>query len=147
MSAKINRVVIAVKDIDKSIGKYSKLLGTTFGKTGDAIAAKFGLVAAFSWEAGVELVMPVQGTDNPGAQQFKSYLEKNGDGIVGVDFDVPAFDKVKASANETGASYLGGFELCQEDIKTDYQDRFKSFKEEIFLLDGVSMAFNVIELK
>ena len=59
----VNRVTIGVKDLEKGIELYSKLLGATFYDQ-SVPAEPFGLRCAISWDAGIELVAPLPGRDS-----------------------------------------------------------------------------------
>ena len=59
----VNRVVVAVKDLEKAIDIYSKLLGATFYDV-SAGSEQFGIKAAISWDAGIELCAPIAGTNS-----------------------------------------------------------------------------------
>ena len=52
----INRVTMAVWDLEEGKAFYSKLLGATFHPVHDEDAAAHGVVCAIAWDAGIELV-------------------------------------------------------------------------------------------
>ncbi|MFI6309594.1 hypothetical protein ACIBEK_05485 [Nocardia fusca] len=57
----VNRIVVGVPDIDQAIAHYEKLLGATFERVPDEFCKGFGSRVAISWDAGIELVAPLQG--------------------------------------------------------------------------------------
>lgn len=152
MKAKLHRVGIVVKDLDTSIAMYEKLLGTTFHKSGDAVAEQAGVHVAAAWDAGVELVKPVSGSKNPIAIKMEEYLKTHGDGgVFAVGYrcdDIVAANKV---SEELGMSnLLPTFKFTQEQIDAEFNGAYRRFEETV--LDtlkkmGYLFAYNLIEEK
>ena len=122
----INRVVIAVRDIDRAVRFYSELLGATFHDA-SAGAERFGIKAALSWDAGIELVAPL-----PGRESFIARsIEESGEGLRQVIFAVDDVDEVRLKAEEMGVGVEQTIELTQDQLREYFQDRFGKFKEYV----------------
>lgn len=78
----INRVIMVVNSerFDKAVTFFSQLLGGTFQEI-PAVAA-YGLRATANWEAGIEVIAPLKGTDTPPDPVYLDFLEKCGGGAV-----------------------------------------------------------------
>lgn len=121
----VNRVVIAVEDLQKAIELYSKLLGATFhGASPDA--ETYGVSVAMSWDAGIELACPLPGRDSP----IRKFIEKHGEGLMAVVFAVDDVDECRATAEQMGVGVLAMIaDYDQEQIDKYLQGRFKKYKE------------------
>ena len=78
---KIDRVHVAVKDMDKAIKFFSEVLGTTFGEP--LVDEAVGIKVVFS-PIGVELVESI----SPDSA-FAKFIEKRGEGLYSLTFKVP----------------------------------------------------------
>ena len=122
----VNRVVIAVKDLDKAVALYSKLLGATFHDANPTDAAAHGVSVAMSWDAGIELACPLPGRDSP----IKKFIETHGEGLMGVVFVVDDVDECRAMAEQMGIGVLAMIaDYSQEEIDKYLQGRFRKYKE------------------
>ena len=116
MKAKgVNRVLIAVRDVEEASKRYSSLLGIRFWDAG--VQEDFGVRAMVSWEGGVELIAPLD-TDSRVAR----FLEKNGESIYGVAFNVTDIDRAVTAARQKGIRIT-------HTIDQDQSGKFKLFKE------------------
>jgi methylmalonyl-CoA/ethylmalonyl-CoA epimerase len=121
----VNRVTIAVKDLEKGMALYSKLLGATFHDQ-CVPAEPFGLRCAISWDAGIELVAPLPGRDS----FVTSFLEKQGEGLMGVVFAVDDVEECCARAEKMGIGVLSLIaDYDENQIDAYLQGRFKKYKE------------------
>jgi methylmalonyl-CoA/ethylmalonyl-CoA epimerase len=111
----LDRVVIVVKDLEKSAKRYSELLGTSFWDAG--VQEKQGFRAMFSWEGQIELVSPISAQS--GAAKF---LEKKGEGIFGVAWKVEDIDEAQVLVDKHGFKMIHKFEFTNT-------PEFKLFKE------------------
>ncbi|MDD5094926.1 MAG: VOC family protein [Dehalococcoidia bacterium] len=141
----VNRVVIAVKDLERGKQLFSKLLGATFHSTNDEEAASLGVSMAMSWDAGIELVSPLPDRDS----KIKQIVETRGEGLIGVVFVVDDVEEAKEAADELGIPVWYTVDYSQEQIDTYQQGRFRKFKE--YMLDprgvhGVGAIIAQIEL-
>ena len=102
----VNRVVMAVRDIDAGRAFYEKLLGCTFHHGNDEEAAAFGVRMLFSWDAGIELIAP-----------------------IGVVWAVADADAAKSAGAELGVSTFHTLDYSQAQIDDDLQGRFRRYYE------------------
>lgn len=121
----VNRVTIAVKDLEKGKDLYSKLLGATFHPGSEADAAALGIEVAMSWDAGIELVAPLPDRDS----HVKNIIEKRGEGLIGVVFGVDNVDEAKGAADSIGIRTWHSLDYSQEQIDEHLQGRFRKYKE------------------
>jgi len=141
----VNRVVIAVRDLDKGIALYSELLGATFHEVGP-LAEPFGVRAAFSWDAGIEICAPLPGRDSP----MKQSIEQQGEGLVGVVFGVENVDEARERAEKLNIRVSALIEYDQGQIRQYLQDRFKKYKQYMLKAAdtyGVRVILGQIEAK
>ncbi len=128
----INRVVMAVWDLEKGNTFYAKLLGATFHPVHEEDAAAHGIECAIAWDAGVELVAPLP--DRPSF--VRQHLEKNGEGLVGAVFAVEDVDASKDAALKLGVRVVGSLDYEQATIDRWLQGRFEKYKEYFLAPDG-----------
>jgi methylmalonyl-CoA/ethylmalonyl-CoA epimerase len=119
----VNRVVIAVKDMEKAMDTYSKLLGATFHDV-SAGSEQYGVRAVISWDAGIELCAPIAGKNS----YVEQIIEKRGEGLMGVVFCVDDADQACARAKDMGVSVLTSLDYDQKQIDEQLQGRFKKYK-------------------
>lgn len=120
----VNRVTIAVRDLEKGIALYSKLLGATF-HSASPDAESYGVRVVMSWDAGIELVSPLPGRDS----FVGKFIEKHGEGVVGVVFAVDDVDEARERAEKLGIRIWSAIDYSQEEIDAYLQGRFKKYKE------------------
>ncbi|MDO8673816.1 MAG: VOC family protein [Dehalococcoidia bacterium] len=92
---KIDRVHIAVKDLDKATQFFSEILGTTFSET--AIEEKSISAKVKMSPIGLELVAS---TDPSSA--FAKFIEKRGEGMFSLCFKVPNIEEAIAELAALG---------------------------------------------
>ncbi|MBM3132881.1 MAG: VOC family protein, partial [Chloroflexi bacterium] len=108
---------------------YSKLLGATFHSGNDEDATAMGIKVAMSWDAGIELVAPLPGRDS----FVKGIIDKRGEGLIGVVFEVDDVDQAKGAVDELGIKVWHALDYSQEQIDKYLQGRFTKYKE--YMLD------------
>ena len=128
----INRVTMAVWDLEKGKAFYEKLLGATFHPVNEKDAEQFGIVCAIAWDAGIELVAPIP--ERP--SHVRAHLEERGEGLMGVVFAVEDVDASKAAAEELGVRIVGALDYEQATIDEWLQGRFNKYKEYFLAADG-----------
>ncbi len=128
----VNRVTIAVKDLQKGIDTYSKLLGATFHSANAEDAAKFGIEVAMSWDAGIELVAPLPDRES----HVKNFIKQRGEGLMGVIFAVDDVDDAKGAALALEAQIWHELDYDQAEIDTHLQGRFTKYKEYMLSPEG-----------
>jgi catechol 2,3-dioxygenase-like lactoylglutathione lyase family enzyme len=122
----VNRVVMAVWDFDAGKTFYEEVLGATFApENDDGEAAAFGVRVAMAWEAGVELVSPLEGVDSA----VRTHMEANGEGLMGVVFAVGDADASMAAAEKHGLSHYYFLDYSTEEIDAKCTGRFDTYKE------------------
>ncbi len=141
----INRIVIAVKDLQKGIEFYSKMLGATFHDA-NGTGEPMGIYVAISWDAGIELIAPIPGKDI----FLEQHIEQNGEGIMAVVFGVDDADEARDMAEKSGMSALVPIDYSQNEIDKYLEGMFTKYKE--YVLDstekcGFSVMLGQIELK
>ena len=141
----INRIVIAVKDLQKGVDLYSKLLGATFHKA-SGTGEPMGIDVAISWDAGIELCAPLPGKD----VFLEQHIEQNGEGIMAVVFRVDDADEARDMAENAGINVLVPIDYSQDEINQHFEGMFSKYKE--YVLDstekcGFSVMLGQIELK
>ena len=135
----INRIVVAVKNIDESKKFYSEALGATFHEanwTGET----FGIDVAISWDAGIELCSPMSGREKDSV--ISQFLEQNGEGIINVIFGVSDADAAKKQAQSANVESFHSVDFTQEEIDAHLDGLFKTYKE-FFLNSADRCGFNI----
>ena len=135
----VNRVTMAVWDLEKGRAFYEKLLGAEFHPVNDADAEAYGVRCLIAWNAGVELVAPVEGRPS----RIRTLLEQRGEGLAGVIFAVEDVDASKDAAERSEVPVLAGLDYSQEEIDGHLQGRYTKYKE-YFLGDGKPLGPGVV---
>ncbi len=125
----VNRVSIAVKDLEKGIEFYSKLLGATFFNATADDAEKMGIRVALSWDAGIELVAPMPDRDS----FVTNIIEQRGEGLIGVVFALDDVEAAHEAAQNLGVGVWYTLDYSQEEIDKHLQGKFTKYKE--YMLD------------
>lgn len=123
----INRVVIVVKDLDRAVALYSKLLNTTFYPL--VTAEEYGVHAVFSYEAGIEIASPIVGSKEPTALAVAQQIEEHGEGLHSVVFSIDDVEQACAKAEEMRIRVLQKIVADKDDLKKSFQGRFSKFVE------------------
>lgn len=122
----INRIVVAVWDLEEGKAFFERLLGAEFApENDDGQAASFGVRVTMAWEAGIELVAPLPDA----ASAIRTELEEHGEGIKGVVFAVADADAAGAAADELGMPTYYSLDFDQATIDAKCEGRFTRFKE------------------
>ncbi|MDM7999755.1 MAG: VOC family protein [Dehalococcoidia bacterium] len=119
----VNRVVIAVKDLNRAMDTYSMLLGATFHDV-SAGSAQYGVRAAISWDAGIELCAPIPGKNS----YVEQIIARQGEGLMGAVFCVDDVEEAHARAKNMGVSVLTSLDYDQKTIDEQLGGRFKKYK-------------------
>jgi methylmalonyl-CoA/ethylmalonyl-CoA epimerase len=126
----INKVLIAVRDIDKAMAIFSQLFGATFHDV--KAEEEFGIRCVTSWDTGIEILSPLPRSHTAPSinEDLHQFLEKHGEGLYGVAFSGNV-DEARVTAEEMSSS--GNLlEFDQEHIKKHLGDKFKTVKEYVF---------------
>lgn len=116
---------MAVWDLEKGRQFYERLLGAKFERVNEADAEAFGVQCLIAWDAGVELVAPIEGKDS----HIKKVLEERGEGLVGVIFAVDDVDESRDAAVAADIPVLADLDYTQAQIDEHLQARFTKYKE------------------
>ena len=135
----INRIVVAVKDIEKSKKIYSEALGATFHEA-NWTGEPFGIEVAISWDAGIELCAPLPGREADSA--VSPFLAQNGEGIMNVIFGVSDAGTARQKAESAGLPAFHSLDYDQEEIDTHLDGLFKKY-EEHFLNSEEQFGFSI----
>lgn len=135
----VNRVTMAVWDLEKGKEFYTKLLGAKFEPVNDADAEAYGVRCSIAWNAGVELVSPVEGRES----RIRTMLEEHGEGLVGVIFAVEDVDASRDEAVKADIPIVAGLDYTQQQIDDHLQGRFTKYKEH-FLGAGGPLSAGVV---
>lgn len=146
MKAKgVNRVIIAVRDLEKAVALYSKLLGAAFHDVTEG-AESYGVRTFISWDAGIELCAPLPGRNS----YIEQIINKRGEGLVGAVFCVDDVDAVHDKAKEMGIGVVALIEYDQEQIDRHLGGLFRKYKEYMLRsadVNGVGAIVGQIEPK
>ena len=89
----VNRIMIAVRNLEIAKQRYHDLLGATFVDahwTGEP----FGIGVSIAWDAGIELCAPLPGREDSSA--VSAFLAAHGEGVMNVFFNVDDGDAALA---------------------------------------------------
>ena len=128
----VNRVVMAVRDLDAGRAFYEELLGCTFHPADDEEAAVFGVRILMSWDGGIELVAPIEGAGS----HIETFLDERGEGLVGVVWAVQDADASKAAAQRLGHRSFFTLDYDQAQIDRVLQGRFSRYYEHFLAAGG-----------
>ncbi len=131
----VNRIVMAVEDLDAGRMFYEKMLGATFHPANEAEAETFGVRILMSWDAGIELVAPIEGRDS----HIRTWLDAHGEGFAGVVFAVEDADSCRDAAADLGLTCFHTLDYSRDEIDSNLQGRFTRYYEH-FLLPGGPMG-------
>jgi catechol 2,3-dioxygenase-like lactoylglutathione lyase family enzyme len=143
----VNRVLIAVRDLDASRRRYSELLGAHFedaGWTGEP----FGISVAIAWDAGIELCAPLPGRESDSA--VSAFLERHGEGVMSVFFAVDDVETATRQAEAHGAGRAHALDYTEQEIDAHLGGHFRRYTEsflDTFAELGVGISLAAIEPK
>lgn len=128
----VNRVVMAVRDLDAGRRFYESLLGATFHPADERAAEEFGVEILMSWDAGVELVAPIEGR----CSHVEKWIDEHGEGFAGVVFAVADADESRDAAAVLGVASFHTLDYDQDQIDAHLQGRFSRHYEHFLAADG-----------
>lgn len=124
----VNRVIIAVRDLEKSKEFYSRVLGATFHQA-NWTGAPFGIDVAISWDAGIELIAPIPGRERDCV--IAQFLEHRGEGVMNVVFGVSNGGEAKERAEAAGVPATHSLDYSQAEIDAHLDGLFSKYEEHI----------------
>ncbi len=122
----VNRIIVAVRDLEKSKKFYSEALGATFYEA-NWTGEEFGIEVAISWDAGIELCAPMTGREND--SMISPFIEENGEGIIDVVFGVSDADQANKQAESAGVKSFHCVDFTQKEIDEHLDGLFTCYKE------------------
>jgi len=135
----VNRIILAVRDLQKAKSFYTELLGATFHGA-DWTGEPFGIQVAISWNAGIELCAPIPGKEK---ECFLTrLLDERGECVLNVVFNVDDADKGLARAKNMGIQTVNAVDYTQEEIDQHLDGLFTQYKE-YFLNTGAERGYGV----
>ncbi|MFC1944109.1 VOC family protein [Chloroflexota bacterium] len=111
----IHRVVVVVKDLENAVKRWSELLRMDFIDFG--VQEGYGVRAMVSLDWSVELIQPTDPKSYAGR-----FLERAGEGVIGVAFMTDDLEKAKANAVERGFRLIGEADFGSVDIWKSYRE-------------------------
>jgi catechol 2,3-dioxygenase-like lactoylglutathione lyase family enzyme len=116
----LDRVIVAVPDIERSKDRFTDLLGLEFGETVDGHtnpdAGEQNLKYSYG-HPGIEFISPTE--DN----EVQSFLDENGPGMYGTVFRVADLDEAVAELEEKGVEPIDRVDHLPEAPEAIYHPR------------------------
>jgi catechol 2,3-dioxygenase-like lactoylglutathione lyase family enzyme len=135
----VNRIIVAVRDLQKAKIFYTDLLGATFHEA-NWTGEPFGIQVAISWNAGIELCAPIPGKEDECV--LKPLLDKRGDSILNVVFNVDDAEDGLSRAKELEIQTINTVDYTQEEIDRHLDGLFTRYKE-YFLRGGAQCGYGI----
>lgn len=129
----VNRVMIAVRDLEAAKQRYTHLLGATF-EDAHWTGEPFGIAVSIAWDAGIELCAPLPGRETTSA--VSAYLEKHGEGVMSVFFGVDDVDAAQAKAAAAGTGSIHALNYTQQEIDSHLGGKFSRYQEAVLNTAG-----------
>jgi catechol 2,3-dioxygenase-like lactoylglutathione lyase family enzyme len=122
----VNRVMIAVHDLEEAKQKYHDLLGATFI---DAYwtGAPFGIAVSIAWDAGIELCAPLPGREHDCA--VSAFLAAHGEGVMNVFFNTDNCEAAMERATAQGYGCINALDYTQAEIDAHLGGFFQRYQE------------------
>lgn len=124
----VNRVIVAVRDLEKAKEYYSRVLGATFHQA-DWTGAPFGIEVAISWDAGIELIAPMAGRESDCV--IAPFLEQRGEGVMNVVFGVANGGEARERAEAAGLRVTHSLDYSQAEIDAHLDGFFRKYEEHV----------------
>jgi len=135
----VNRIIVAVRDLQKAKNYYADLLGATFYEA-NWTGEPFGIQVAISWNAGIELCAPIPGKER---ECFLTpLLDERGESILNVVFNVDDADEGLARAKDLEIQTINAVDYTQEEIDRHLDGLFTRYKE-YFLDTGAQLGYGI----
>ena len=135
----VNRIIVAVRDLEKAKSYYADLLGAMFHEA-NWTGEEFGIHVAISWNAGIELCAPVPGKESDSF--LTPLLDQRGEGILNVVFNVDDADEALARAEAANIQTINAVDYTQEEIDQHLDGLFTRYKE-YFLNTGERCGYAI----
>lgn len=135
----INRIIVAVRNIEESKRYYADLLGAIFHEA-NWTGEPFGIQVAISWNAGIELCAPIPGKESDCF--LTPLLEERGESIINVVFNVDDADEGLRRANRLEIQTVNAVDYSQDEIDQHLDGLFTRYKE-YFLSTGAQLGYGI----
>jgi catechol 2,3-dioxygenase-like lactoylglutathione lyase family enzyme len=135
----INRIILAVRDLDKAKSYYAELLGATFHQA-NWTGEPFGIQVAISWNAGIELCAPIPGKERECV--LTPLLNERGDSLLNIVFNIDDADEGLARAKKLRIQTINAVDYTQEEIDLHLDGLFTRYKE-YFLNTGAQCGYGI----
>lgn len=135
----VNRIMIAVQDLERAKQLYSDMLGATF-EDAHWTGEPFGIRVAIAWNAGIELCAPMAGREKDSA--VSQFLSMRGEGVMCVFFDVDDGDEAMRRASTHGYGCVNALDYTQDEIDRHLGGHFSRYQEFV-LATGERCGFGV----
>jgi len=122
----VNRVIIAVRELEKAKAFYAQALGATFHEA-TWTGAPFGIDVAISWDAGIELIAPMAGRERDCV--IAPFLEHRGEGVMNVVVGVSDAASARQRAEAAGLRALHSLDYSQAEIDAHLDGLFSKYEE------------------
>ncbi|RLQ20261.1 hypothetical protein DWB85_18520 [Seongchinamella sediminis] len=129
----INRIIVAVHDLEASKRYYSELLGAQFDDA-NWTGEDYGINVAISWDAGIELCAPMKGRESDSA--VSHFLQTKGEGVLNVVFNYNDVAKAVSKAKSLDVQCLHSLDFTQEDIDAHLGALFSKYEEHVLNTSG-----------
>lgn len=129
----INRIIVAVNDLEKSKRYYSELLGANFNDA-NWTGENYGINVAISWDAGIELCAPMKGREDDSA--VSQFLKMNGEGVLNVVFNYKDAGKAVQNSNSMDVQCLHSLDYTQKEIDDHLDGLFCKYEEHVLNSSG-----------
>jgi methylmalonyl-CoA/ethylmalonyl-CoA epimerase len=137
----VNRIMVAVRDLESAKKKYHDLLGATFMDahwTGEP----FGISVSIAWDTGIELCAPLPGRENSSA--ISGFLATHGEGVMNVFFNVTDGEVAMDRAIRHGYRSVHTLDYTQAEIDDHLEGLFQRYQE--FNLDTLERCGFAVSL-
>lgn len=135
----INRIILAVRDLDKAKSYYAELLGATFHQA-NWTGEPFGIQVAISWNSGIELCAPIPGKERECV--LTPLLNERGDSLLNIVFNIDDADEGHARAKKLRIQTINAVDYTQEEIDLHLDGLFTRYKE-YFLNTGAQCGYGI----
>lgn len=124
----VNRIMIAVRDLEQGKALYRDMLGATF-EDAHWTGEPFGILVSIAWDAGIEICAPMPGREVDSA--VSAFLAHRGEGIITVFFGVDDSETAVARAARAGFASVHALDYTQDEIDTHLSGYFTRYQENM----------------
>lgn len=141
----VNRVMIAVHDLEAAKQRYRDLLSANFEDahwTGEA----FGIAVSIAWDAGIELCAPLPGREKDSA--VSAFLQHRGEGVMNVFFAVEDVSSAAQRATALGIQTVHALNYTRDEIAAHLGGQFTRY-EECFLntFEELGLSVSLVDIR